>query len=702
MIIKTEHLRYNEMNLIELEAYVDTLQLDQRLLDGKKIMSCVPKEALKISLEVEREAQTINYYKGISGSLVLKGSCLSIMGQYRKALEALERGIESASIHHDLDVVVAGVFSKGNIFSKIGDVKTALSLYQEGLTMSRQIKSEYEISFLNNISVIYSKTGQVDQALTYMENALTLARQRDLPVEGLILTNIAEIYVKKDNLEEALVYNQKADFVIRSFENTMYRVQCDKVYGMIYGYMGNHEKSSQFFEKAKAVCAENEDNYRFASILFESACVHAALGAKKEAVEIYLNSLVLSDELDLKVQSRDTLKKLATVYKELEFYKEAFDALERYVRLNEQIESETLENMLEAQALQFEVEMAKSEMNMAISELQKISKIGKLVTHSLKMTEIMTELYTQLKGVMDLDVVGICVYEPDNAVLRYKEIIKKGIFLDERTLPLNDSESLAASCIVNRKMVYKPHLKNALMTSVLYFPLWAQNKVLGAFTVQSEQESAFSQKDIEMLSALTSYIAIAVNNSIQSELLIRQKNELELLSNTDVLTKLYNRRFMVQRLSEAWERYLREHIPFSLALMDMDFFKRINDSFGHAGGDYMLVETVNQIQSQIRPYDILARWGGEEFLLLMPNTSVDTASSICERIRTAVETYAYRYDDKQVSSSITIGLAESEEATSPEDLIRKADQYLYVGKETGRNKVVAYYEESTLEKELDI
>jgi len=170
----------------------------------------------------------------------------------------------------------------------------------------------------------------------------------------------------------------------------------------------------------------------------------------------------------------------------------------------------------------------------------------------------------------------------------------------------------------------------------------------------------------------------------------RRQIELERLSDTDDLTGIHNRRYMERRVAEELSRHGRTGELFSLAMIDIDFFKKVNDEHGHDFGDFILKEIVGEIGASVRTNDILARWGGEEFLLLLSATDGDRALILAERVRKRIEERRCRFGSKSISVTATLGLAVAQAGDSTESLVKRADVALYRGKNSGRNRSVLY------------
>ena len=160
------------------------------------------------------------------------------------------------------------------------------------------------------------------------------------------------------------------------------------------------------------------------------------------------------------------------------------------------------------------------------------------------------------------------------------------------------------------------------------------------------------------------------------------------LSTQDALTGLKNRRYFTQRAKAAWQNYKRHNHTFSLLIVDIDFFKRINDEYGHHVGDTVLVKIARILEDSLRESDVIARWGGEEFLILLPSLKVQEAFWVAEKLRKTVDDYEIDAPPYSVSATITCGVADIRDYDSVEACIHAIDKKLYVGKESGRNAVI--------------
>ncbi len=174
---------------------------------------------------------------------------------------------------------------------------------------------------------------------------------------------------------------------------------------------------------------------------------------------------------------------------------------------------------------------------------------------------------------------------------------------------------------------------------------------------------------------------------LQKEL-IATNRRLERLSITDGLTQLFNHRHFQEELARTFEESVRYGRPLSLALIDIDHFKKINDTWGHAVGDEVLKNVSSIFSRSVRATDLVARYGGEEFVVMMPETELDDARQFAEKIRSLVEQSPTRSGEQTVVATISIGIATvpHPRLKSPIDLIESADRGLYAAKREGRNR----------------
>ncbi|MCZ8518996.1 GGDEF domain-containing protein [Paenibacillus caseinilyticus] len=183
-------------------------------------------------------------------------------------------------------------------------------------------------------------------------------------------------------------------------------------------------------------------------------------------------------------------------------------------------------------------------------------------------------------------------------------------------------------------------------------------------------------------------ITIALLSSVFHKRINETVGDLESAASTDPLTGLLNRRSMVDRLESEHARYHTHGVPYCILLCDIDNFKMFNDLYGHDCGDYVLRECADSIRALVRSGDSVSRWGGEEFLILLPDTGQEEAHGIAERIRSHLSQAVHSYKERELRITLTFGLSACQPADALAVCINRADQALMSGKQQGKNCVV--------------
>jgi diguanylate cyclase (GGDEF)-like protein/PAS domain S-box-containing protein len=191
---------------------------------------------------------------------------------------------------------------------------------------------------------------------------------------------------------------------------------------------------------------------------------------------------------------------------------------------------------------------------------------------------------------------------------------------------------------------------------------------------------------------------VSINEDIttrkETEEKIKRLNAgLEQLAMTDYLTSLYNRRYFMQRGTEEFKRAKRNKQPLALLMLDIDQFKKVNDTYGHEAGDMALQQVASVLKSSLREIDILGRMGGEEFAVLLPNTPLHEAGVLAERVQQIMANTSFELPGASLNINITISIGVAvmtDEMSVIDDILRNADAALYHAKNSGRNRVIKY------------
>ncbi|MFZ5861868.1 MAG: diguanylate cyclase [Nitrospirota bacterium] len=265
--------------------------------------------------------------------------------------------------------------------------------------------------------------------------------------------------------------------------------------------------------------------------------------------------------------------------------------------------------------------------------------------------------------------------------IRPGEGISGSVFAEGQPLLVSDLET-DARVLQDKRPRYRTR-------SFVSLPLRAEDRTIGVLNVADKASGdPFTSQDLDLLTSIATYTMVAVQRSEFH----RRSEELKRISITDSLTGLLNRGHFQERLSEEVERFKRHKLPFSLIMIDIDDFKRLNDTHGHVVGDEALVATARAIRNSIRAIDMAARYGGEEFTVILPQTSKQASRTMAQRIGRAVSrTPIHSTKGDVMHLTVSLGAASfPDDASTPDELLQRADQAMYEAKRRGKNQAVVY------------
>jgi diguanylate cyclase (GGDEF)-like protein len=263
-----------------------------------------------------------------------------------------------------------------------------------------------------------------------------------------------------------------------------------------------------------------------------------------------------------------------------------------------------------------------------------------------------------------------------NMVRVFSALVEEPVRPDQVTLQIEKKRLRPKQMTMDPQAALKSHLT---------LPLAVEGEVIGCTSLTSEQPNAFDAQDLQFFSVIAYQMAAALKH-------FQRFSSIQSMAIYDTLTNLYNRRYFEERIVVEEQKAFYGGSPLSLVMVDIDHFKKVNDTFGHTEGDQVLAKIASLLKGSVRKKDTVARYGGEEFILMLPEAGLEESHMIAERIRRLVETTLFDLGTARLNLTVSLGISNFPRhgARSKEELIRMADQALYDAKRGGRNRVCIY------------
>ena len=315
------------------------------------------------------------------------------------------------------------------------------------------------------------------------------------------------------------------------------------------------------------------------------------------------------------------------------------------------------------------------------------------------LAEMIEYILGETKDLFDLDIVSLCLLDTKDEIVtcladdNYHFQAREELLLvkDERLFQTHFDFKHRPLLGIYQAEHYAQFFSSQAQSpsSVILAPLIRRGKYLGSVNLGSYRPDRFIRNmATDFIEHLASVLSVCLENTLNFEAMRRT-------SLVDPLTGVNNRRFLEQRIEEELDRCQRSREPLSCLFLDIDFFKRVNDDHGHQAGDHVLALVASAIKKQLRSNDVLSRYGGEEFVVLLSQSDEAIASDVAERIRASIAALSIQYAGQAIPVTISIGVATFKPrqaggksvAETADELIQAADVALYQAKREGRDRV---------------
>jgi|GEM_PF-4853551 len=603
-----------------------------------------PKDALPYAHQAVEISERQGNDRQAAAALKTIGVAHIYLGNYVEAAEFTERCLALARQKNFNDLVSACLNNLGVIYRYRSDYRKSLEYYFEALALMESQGNQRLLGLAhNNIGAIYYFWGDYNKALEYYFQALRI-REEIADRAGIAdtLNNIAVIYDEMKQYPLALEYYQKSLHLFEELNDQRGIVNPLNNMGVIYyACFQDYDTSLEYHQRALKIRREIRDRLGEAVSLNNIGNLYRARGDNETALRYYLQAMRLKEELGEKAELAVSLRDIGDLYRERGRYPQALEYTRRALTLAEEVESV-------------------KDIRLACRDLSEIHAAMGDYARALEYYKRYNELENRM---LSEETAGTLARLQAGKALEGKE---KEIEL------------------LRREQASQRHLRNFLVVtsllvigiSLLLFNRY-RLKQRSNRQLQAKNEEIQAQKEkLEALNAI----------------LEKRNKEYYISSIIDPLTEIYNRAYILDALNKEFSRSRRHAVSLAVIFMDLDHFKTVNDRHGHRVGDFLLQRIAGHIREEIRVEDVLGRYGGEEFLLLLPNSDLAAAQRVAGKIRDKIERTVYHYGEVPLSITISQGIADLDhhQPRSAGELLEMADAALYQAKEAGRNRTEIY------------
>jgi len=555
---------------------------------------------------------------------------------------------------------------------------------------------------LNDISKEY-RIIDPNLSIEYAQKSYKLARRLgEEDLKGEALNSIGVGYYLNSDMVNAKIYYNRAIRIFEKSENTLGLAKMYNNMALVYKKRRNLDEALDYLLKSLKLEEEQENKPGISFSLLNIGNFYYDIDDKSKALEYFEQALKIEESLDTKENLANILNNIGMIYDEINNYHFAIDYYFKSLELerisgNSNGIATTLNNI-----------------GIAYQNLDVPDKALEYLLESLKMTEEIEDPYGYCNTYINIGI----LYLKTNSVEDSKKYLESGLELAIK----QEFSDLVMTAYDSLHKNYE--MQGDYQNSLKYFKLYTNesgkvfnqanreliNEIQGRYENEKQQIKRNKSQVAKQITLRNLFMLVLVallmiffaissryrnKNVLNKELQVKNEqlrivnSKLEEVARTDPLTMLSNRRDMLEKIEYETSRFNRSKKPFVIIISDIDFFKLINDKYGHDGGDYVLVNLSRMFRKTMRKQDIIGRWGGEEFIFLLPETDLLGGRKLAEKLRLIIENHPFMYNGNQMNVTMTFGVSVYASGTkSIDQVINRADEHLYKGKRKGRNCVV--------------
>ncbi|MDS0525286.1 GGDEF domain-containing protein [Clostridium sp. SHJSY1] len=708
-------------------------EIDALLEKANELRYADSRKTIEVSKNAVNLCKRIGYILGEKVANLYMSYAYNQMGDNEKSLNlifnSLNYFIEEG--FYDLEWMSYNIL--GIIFFNLSDIERSMDFYQKARTVSVEIdmKKKYHKDFtsktaivmsLNNIAENYKALKEYRKALSYCKEAYNIDKQFEYSLtKGMAILSLGEIYYVLGEYDKANKFSHKALECLEKYHCFIGKADTYKLMALTSWKKGDYKKADEYFliamdlnEKESVPAYKIDALISFYEYLKDREKSVEALKVLKNACDLSIRHKIPEKVTEISIL-------LAIFYGDLGDYKQSYKYTKLHCEYEKNHNKSYYKNIINSLNIKKKMQDIEKE-NDKIAEKNKdlktlvekisiISELGQKITSTLNKDSIMYILYLSIRNFMDLSYFAIGLYDEENSMLNYLGVIDNGKKKKKESLQIKDESSYAGKCIRNREILIinnsnkevtnymeevqdnQLKLDNNKLNSFIFCPLIVSTKVIGVITIQSKEKNAFTPYRVEMIKSLSSYAAIAINNAIKSAELENLNQVLLSLSEKDKLTDIANRRKFDDYMNNIWDISIKKQESIALILIDIDYFKEYNDNYGHLEGDKCIAAVANTLANLNNREYFVARYGGDEFVIILRNCTIEEAIKFGENIKNKISERNIIHEFSKISDRVTLSIGVTSiipnKNIAINEVIRKADDALYITKKRGRNNVSA-------------
>ena len=689
--------------------YPTKREIDQRLDAARKLIRSDPVAGRDYTIGTRNFADTIGYLNAQIAARICLAWAHIYLANYRLS-HAILGSAENLLKRHDScpDFAAQIRIARGASHYGLSELSWASDEYRWALNIAIEHDLfQHQIMAFTGLGEVELELRRVNSAREHFVNASQLLSDHpNVNSEIAVLTNLGTLALRAGQLADAQSALQRALDLARESDDRMSEAEALSRLGRLESRCGNIQRAEALHAMSLQLAGQNQSPPLRCRVVMLLADFSRSLGQKDRALELYLQALQIAQTVGTRHYAARLYRRIAGVHEEEGRPQDALTAYKQHMALQNELMNDAIGPYLQERMRGHE----NDRLRIANERIETMSEIAREVTSNLDIDDILGAICPRIKRVMQADMVEIALADHDRETLDVRLVFASGKEQWRYNLSFDDTHTPTTTVVATRRPVVIDDYNECAETyvqstrrsgdpprvgSAVYLPLLVRERLVGVFAVQSIALRAFSAFDVRLLTMLAAFIAVAVDNALVlkevtalSHEVQEEKNELQrayeritMVANRDDLTGLANRR-MFYELFDLHRSHANEHgSRMALIFLDLDRFKPINDNYGHESGDMVLIEVGCRLKSATRAEDIVARIGGDEFVVIVPNIpDVAAAQSIADKIRRRLgEPISLVNESVSVGASIGIACYPDDGDTS-DDLLRIADTAMYAEK----------------------